>query len=278
MKEAFINGEFCPLSEAKISIFDRGFLFGDSIYEVMPIYNGHPFCLDRHLRRLLSNLEKVKIPIPIWNLKETISQIILKNGGNDLQVYLQITRGNQGIRKHDMPDDLPSSLIVFTLHNPYPTLKEREQGMSAKIVQDIRWSRCDIKTTSLLANILLNDEAISSGYDTAILVQDNLVAEGSTSNLFIVKDGAVFTPPLNHSCLPGITREVTVELIKQLNWPFFESQFSVDELLKADEVWLTNTTKEIFPIVKINEHYINNARMGSFCRLINEHYKTLVQK
>lgn len=279
MRLAFVNGEYCNLNEAKISLFDRGFLFGDAVYEVMPVYDGHHCFVDKHLKRLYSNLEKVKIAPPQWDLLQLINELILKNGGGDLQIYIQITRGNQGVRKHDIPSTLPSSVIAFTIHNKYPTLAEKEKGIKAKIVDDIRWSRCDIKTTSLLANILLNDEALVNGYDTSIIARENIITEGAAANIFIMsKEGTLKTSPLNKACLPGITREVTIELIKQLNWPFVETEFTIDELLEAQEVWITSTTKEIFPVIEIDSHIINEGAMGNYCRIINEHYKRLVSK
>ncbi|RUR11987.1 aminotransferase class IV [Legionella sp. km772] len=277
MRQAFINGEFCDLADAKISIFDRGFLFGDAIYEVLPVYNSRPFFVEKHLNRLYSNLEKVNIEKPLWDLNTLITQLIEKNGGGDLQVYIHITRGNQGFRKHDIPKDLPSSLIAFTIHNNYPTLMEKQSGLKAKIVEDIRWSRCDIKTTSLLANILLNDNAVVDGYHTSILSRNNIITEGSAANVFMVDaKGVIKTPPLNNSCLPGITRDITIEIIKQLKLPYLEIEFTVNELLNAQEAWITSTTKEIFPVIQINEHIINGGKIGTYCLRINDYYKKLV--
>lgn len=277
MRQTFINGTFCDLADAKISIFDRGFLFGDAVYEVLPVYNSQPFFVEKHLSRLYSNLEKVNIARPEWDLSLLINQLVEKNGGGDLQIYLHITRGNQGLRKHDIPKNLPSSLIAFTIHNKYPTLAEKQVGLKAKIIEDIRWSRCDIKTTSLLANILLNDESVSDGYHTSILARNNIITEGSAANVFMVdNDGIIKSPPLNHFCLPGITRAVTLELIEQLNLPYLETEFTVDELLNAREVWITSTTKEIFPVIQIDKQIINDGKMGDYCLTINNYYKKLV--
>lgn len=277
MKQAFINGTFSALADAKISIFDRGFLFGDAVYEVLPVYKGQPFFVEKHLKRLYANLEKVKIARPQWDLATLIPELVERNGGGDLQVYLHITRGNQGLRKHDIPENLSSSLMAFTIHNKYPSLEEKQLGLKARIVDDLRWSRCDIKTTSLLANILLNDEALSDGYQTAILARNNIITEGSAANVFMVDyDGVIKSPPLNNFCLPGITREVVVELIEELKLPYLEMEFSVDELLNAREVWITSTTKEIFPIIQIDSQLINDGKMGEYCFTINNYYKKLV--
>ncbi|TAL65150.1 MAG: D-amino acid aminotransferase [Legionella sp.] len=276
MKTAFINGDYFPLSEAKISIFDRGLLFGDGIYEVLPVYNGQVFFLDRHLKRLESNLDKIKIPMPNCDWQNMITQLITQNGSGDLQVYIQITRGDQGQRKHDIPSSLKPTLFAFTIHNKYPTLEEKLRGLKAKLLEDIRWLRCDIKSTSLLGNILLNDEAVSTGFQTSILMRDNQVTEGSTTNVFIVtQDGTIKTPPLNHLCLPGITREIAVELIQQLGWPLLEESFSCEELFAAKEVWAASTTKEIFPITQIDDKQIADGQAGAYWLKINELYNNL---
>jgi D-alanine transaminase len=168
---------------------------------------------------------------------------------------------------------------MFTIHNSYPNLNEKENGLKAKIVEDIRWKRCDIKTTSLIANILLNDEALSSDYQTAILVRDGLILEGSASNIFIVtKNGLIKTPPLSQLlCLPGITRQVTLELVNALNWECLEGDIEVSELFDAQEIWLTSTTKEIFPIIQIDESLINKGTVGNYWRAINQSYLNLIK-
>lgn len=274
---AFINGEYLNASEAKISIFDRGFLFGDSVYEVLPVYHGQAFFVDRHLKRLLSNLQKIKIALPNIDWKQLIKRLIVENKGGDLQIYIQITRGNQGIRKHDIPASIEPTIIAFTIHNTFPTAAEFAKGLSARLVEDIRWSRCDIKTTSLLANIMLNDEAVREGYQTAILMREGMISEGSTSNVFVVNaDGVVKTPPLANNCLPGITREIAIELIHQHDWPFLEAALSVEELVSSTEVWISSTTKEIFPVTKINDIAINNGQIGNFWRTLNQSYQQLV--
>lgn len=279
MNTAYVNGEYCKLSDAKISIFDRGFLFGDAVYEVLPVYHGQPFFVDRHIQRLNSNLKNIKIKPPEldWNL--LIQELITKNKADNLQIYIHVTRGNQGVRKHDITANINPTVIAFTIHNSFPTQAEKEQGLTAKLVKDNRWMRCDIKTTSLLANILLNDEAVSSGFQTSILVRDGIVTEGSTSNVFVVtKDKLIKTPNLNNFCLPGVTRQVAIELIKTLNWNFVETQIPVAELLEASEVWISSTTKEIFPITKIDDSLVNEGQVGKLWRIINESYQLLISR
>ncbi|KTD75088.1 D-amino acid aminotransferase [Legionella waltersii] len=279
MKYAFINGNFIEETNASISIFDRGFLFGDAIYEVLPVYNGRPFFLEKHLERLFSNLDKIKIPIPSYPFEEIIDQLIRKNGGDTMQVYLQITRGNQGIRKHDIPDSLEPTVVAFTLHNKFPSLEDKEKGMSAKLIEDFRWSRCDIKTTSLLANIMINHEAVSAGYLTSIMVRDGYITEGSTCNVFIVdSNDLIVTPPLNNLCLPGITRNIVLELIQKSNLKYTEANITIDDLYSAKEVWITSTTKEIFPIVTVNDKPINKGIIGGTWRILNNQFQQLLTK
>ena len=277
MKTAFINGEYLDLADAKISIFDRGFLFGDAVYEVLPVYNGKPFFVDRHLKRLESNLNKIKIEMPLFNWHELIDQLIKKNNSGDLQIYIQVTRGNQGVRKHDIPASLPPSIIAFTIHNRFPSATDKEKGLTATLLNDNRWLRCDIKTTSLIANILLNDEAVSGGYQTSILVRDGIVTEGSTSNVFLVtQDGIIKTPPLTNLCLPGITRQIAIELISDQNWKFSEEEINSSELFTAQEVWITSTTKEIMPVIQINDSLINSGKPGQYWQTIDKSYHQLI--
>lgn len=278
MTKAFLNGEFLDLADAKISVFDRGLLFGDGVYEVLPVYNGEPFFLDKHLLRLHSNLEKIKIPAPDIDWHAMIDRLIAENNAGDLQVYIQITRGNQGARKHDIPAQLVPTIIAFTLHTAYPTLQEKEKGLRAKLIEDTRWLRCDIKSTSLLGNILLNDDAVSAGYQTSILVRDGLVTEGSTSNVFVINQaGKIKTPPLDNLCLPGITRQLVKELLEENNIPLYEEPILEKELFAAQEVWITSTTKEVYPITQINNSLIGTGKAGPHWRTIETAYQRLIK-
>ncbi|WP_019216886.1 aminotransferase class IV [Legionella tunisiensis] len=180
----YLNGNYCTTEDAKISVFDRGFLFGDAVYEVLPVYNGRTFFVNSHLQRLESSLAHARIKVPSVNWHPIFHELIKRNGSGNLQIYLQITRGNQGIRKHDIPGELNPTIVAFTLHNPYPSFEAKNQGLHAILVEDIRWSRCNIKTTSLLANILTNDDAVSVGANTAILSREGFLTEGSASNVF----------------------------------------------------------------------------------------------
>ncbi|WP_133127328.1 D-amino acid aminotransferase [Legionella nagasakiensis] len=275
----YINEEYVTASKAKISVFDRGFLFGDSVYEVIPVYQGKVYFFARHMARLALSLKNIKMTMPSIDWQMIFQELIKRNGSGDMQIYLQITRGNQGKRHHDLPKNPAPTIIAFTLHVPYPTYAEKKVGIHAYLVNDIRWLRCNIKTTSMLANILLNDEAVSAGAQTAILTRDGFVTEGSTSNVFIVDaDGTICTPLKNNLCLPGITREIVIELITELNWPLAEKIISEDNLLNAQEVWLTSTTKEIFPITRINNKTIGSGYGGKYWQQLEAKFQQLIKQ
>jgi D-alanine transaminase len=274
----FLEGKYCQASDAKISIFDRSVLFGDSVYEVIPVYDGKPFFLDLHLDRLELNLKKLKMSKPAYDWPAILDELIQLNGGGDLQLYIQVTRGNPGSRKHDIPNNLKPTCFAFTLHNTYPTIEDKHRGLHAKLVDDIRWLRCDIKTTSLLGNVLVHDEALSVGADVALLTRNGFLTEGSATNFFIVdKQGIIKTPPLTNLCLPGITRHITIELIKQLKLPFIEEPISVQAVFTAAEVWITSTTKEIYPVATIDGIPVGKTRGSSYWEQLNNAYQLLIK-
>ncbi|KTC75231.1 D-alanine-aminotransferase [Legionella birminghamensis] len=276
-KFVYLNGQLIPSHEAKISIFDRGFLFADSVYEVIPVYTGRPFFLEQHLKRLQSSLEQARIASPSVDWENVLSKLIERNGNGDMQLYIQVTRGNQGMRKHDIPSDLQPTVIAFTIHNNFPGPLAAE-GLHAVILEDYRWHRCDIKTTALLANVLLNDDAVRQGGDTSILCRDGFITEGSASNIFLVgKDNIIRTPPLTHYCLPGITREITLNLIHSLKWKVLEEPIPVQDVFTASELWITSTTKEIYPVTRVNRLQIGDGKGGKYWQQINTRYKELVR-
>lgn len=274
----YIKGQFCNAQDAHISVFDRGLLFADSVYEVIPVYANQPFFVDRHLQRLALSLESSKIVPPCVDWPQLFAELIEANGGGDLQIYLQITRGNQGFRKHDIPPSLEPTVFAFTIHTPYPKFHDKKQGLKAKIVEDIRWQRCDIKTTSMLGHVLVNDEAVAAGFNTALLTRGGLLTEGSSSNVFIVNSqGVIRTTPLSNACLAGITRQICIELIQQLNFSFHEHEIPIQDIFSAEEVWITSTTKEIYPVTVINDHRIGKGVGGHYWTQLNESYQQLVK-
>ena len=245
----YLNGEWMPIEQAKIPVLDRGFIFGDGVYEVIPSYSGHPFRLREHLARLQSSLAGVRIENPYsaarWD--ELVREIVAKNPWEDQGVYLQVTRG-VAPRDHAFPKGVKPT--VFMMSNPLITPKQelRERGVAAITVADNRWLRCDIKSVSLLANCLLRQSAVDAGAAESVLLRDGMLTEGSASNIFLVKDGVIVTPPKSNFILPGITYDVVIELARANQLPLEIRQVSEAELRAADELWLTSSTKEVLPI------------------------------
>lgn len=274
----YLNGKYCKASEATISIFDRGLLFGDAIYEVIPVYRGRVFFLDRHLQRLERSLKDARIAFPQVDWLTVFKELVKQNGGGDMQIYLQISRGVQIIRKHDIPAQIDPSIFAFTLHTPYPSYADKQRGLRAKIVEDIRWQHCDIKSTSMLGNVLVNDDAVSAGFNTAILTRNGWLTEGATSNVFIVdQQGVIKTPPLNALCLAGITRQIALELIKTLQLPCVEHNIPIQEVFAARELWITSTTKEIYPITQIDGHQIGKGVAGPCWQQVEQQFQQWIQ-
>ena len=205
---AYLNGEYLPLEECKVSVLDRGFIFGDAIYELIPVYHFKPFYLQAHLARLARSLNQIKISNPhtddVWG--EIISSLIKQSELTQLSVYLQVTRG-VAKRDHAFPANI--SPTVFAMTNAWPAANPDmyEKGLTVVTAQDTRWDRCDIKATSLLANVMKKQQAVESNADEAILIRDGYALEGSATNVFVVKDGRVMTAPKNNLILPGITRD-----------------------------------------------------------------------
>lgn len=283
MSEAivYLNGEYLPLSEAKVPVLDRGFIFGDGVYEVIPAYNGQLFRLDEHLQRLQNSLTAVRIHNPYSDAewKRVLNKLLEKNPAEDSSIYLQITRG-VAERDHAFPANVTPT--VFAMAKPLVTTdaKAFNQGAAAITLDDIRWQYCNVKAITLLANILLRQSAIDEGAAEAILVRDGEVTEGAASNVFIVTDGVIKTPPKGARLLPGITRDLIVELARVQQLPIEEVNFSKTELMAADEIWITSSTKEIMPVVKLDDKTIGNGQPGPVTRKLFEifqDYKRLLK-
>lgn len=271
----YLNGEFMPLSEARVPVLDRGFIFGDGVYEVVPVYGKRPFRLDEHLDRLNNSLDATRIDNPYseseW--KKIMSQIITRNGVEDQSVYIQVTRG---VAKRDHPFPESTTPTVFMMSNPLVVTDEEtfNKGISAITLDDIRWRYCNIKAITLLPNILLRQTAIDEGAQEAILVRSGEITEGSASNVFIVIDGVVKTPPKSSRLLPGITRDLIVELAEQHGIKCIEANFSRTELEAADEIWVSSSTKEIMPVVKLNDEPVDNAEPGPVTRQMRDIFQS----
>ncbi|WP_068547506.1 D-amino acid aminotransferase [Thalassotalea crassostreae] len=269
----YLNGDLLAKEDAKVSVLDRGFLFADGIYEVIPVYNDKPFRLEQHLARLQYCLEQVDIDNPHSNIewKNIINTLIKRNGGGHLSIYLQITRGVSETRNHDKPSDINPT--VFLMASELIVDETNISTASAALLEDIRWQFCDIKSISLLGNMLLKNQAKAKGHSEAILHRNGQVTEGSTSNVFIVKHREVFTPPQNNLILGGITRDVIIELAEAAGLKVHQQKITVDELLAADEVWITSSSREISPVTNIDENIINNGNIGPVAKVLHQEFQ-----
>jgi D-alanine transaminase len=262
----FLNDQFLPAGEARVSVFDRGFMFGDGVYEVIPVYGRRLFRLPHHLQRLDASLAAIGLAQPLSHARwsEVLARLVrdgTAGGDGDMSVYLQVTRG-VAPRDHAYPKDVPPTVLAYAQALSYPEPAQVSRGVAAVTVVDPRWSRCDIKAIALLANVMMRQYAVERGAAEAILVRDGMVTEGSASNIFIVEGDTLLTPPKGPYILPGITRDLVVELAAAHGVPCQEAAFSEARLLAADEVWLTSSTKEIMPITRINDRVVGGGGAG----------------
>lgn len=259
----YLNGKYLSLDQACVPVLDRGFIFGDGVYEVIPVYAGKPFRLSHHLQRLSDSLAAIYLPNPLsdeaW--AERLSQVIDRNGGGDQSLYLQVTRG-VARRDHGFPGNVEPT--VFIMSNPFKPVDSKllEEGVAAITLEDIRWQYCHIKSIALLPNILLRQQALEADAAEAILLKDDKVTEGAASNVFIVLDGVLLTPPKAECLLPGITRDLVVELADQHGVPCEQREFNRDELLRAEEIWVTSSTREILPVTRLDGHPVGDGLPG----------------
>ena len=268
MNIAFLNGTYLPLEEAKISPLDRGFLFGDGIYEVVPSYAGKMVGFGPHIERMNSGLDAIGISLD-WSESDwadLCNQLIEKNGAGNLGIYLHVTRGADSKRFHGFPENITPTVFAFAFEiAPAPvadkTLAKKFKVSSSK---DLRWDRCQIKSTALLGNVLHFQQGQDQGNDETLLFNaDNQLTEASSCNAYIVKDGVVITPPLDNQLLPGITRHILLDILRRDGGIAVEERIvSMDEVRNADEVWITSSSKEIGAVVEIDGEPVSNGEVG----------------
>ena len=263
----FLNGEFMPMEEARVPVLDRGFIFGDGIYELVPVYSRTPFRLEGHLARMERSLSEVKIANPYSRAEWTkiIEQMIDRQSFDDQGVYWQITRG-VAKRDHAFPKNVRPT--VFMMSNPLvnPSKEVVENGAKAVSAQDFRWQRCDLKTISLIGNCMLRQLSAEEGAVETILFRDGKLTEASASNAYIVKDGVIATPPKDNLILPGITLDVVFDIVKRGNLPMEVREIAEAEVFGADEVWVTSSSKEIVAIVDLDGKTIGTGKPGPVFR------------
>jgi len=250
----YLNGEFMPLSEAKVSVMDRGFLFGDGVYEVIPVYSKRPFRPAEHLKRLQTSLDGIRLANPHSEAEwmTLIDRIVADADSPDHQVYLQVTRGVDEKRNHAFPKLIRPTVFMMSepLLPPPPELCR--QGITAVSATDNRWLRCDLKSISLLANCLLRQLAVEAGCAETLLFRDGFLSEGAASNIFVVKNSVLLAPAKTHLMLPGITYDVILELARAHGLPYEVRDVMESEVRSACELWMTSSTKEVLPIVSLD--------------------------
>lgn len=263
-KTVYLNSEFLPLKDAKISVMDRGFLFGDGVYEVIPVYNGHIFRVDEHLHRLENSLEEIRLENP-YSVEQWLAIFnTLLDKSLDQSIYLQITRGTADKRDHAFPEQVVPT--VFVMCSEVKPFAGKVTGIKAITLDDIRWEFCNIKAITLLPNILLRQEALDEGCAEAILIKQGYVTEGAASNVFAVIDGVLMTPIKNSSILSGITRDVILELAEKNAIPMSEQVIAQEALIDASEIWVTSSTREIIPVVELDGRPVGAGKPGPLFR------------
>ena len=265
---AYLNGQFLPLEEARVPVLDRGYLFGDGVYEVIPCYAGKPFRFPAHWRRLQQSMSSIRIAA---NLDEASCAAIVgrllelnQHLGTELAIYLQVTRGVAGKRAHGLPKDCDPTILAFVWPLPGVSDDIRKHGVSAVTETDYRWRRCDIKSIALLANVMLADTALSNGHNENILHRDNIVTEGASSNVFAIIDGQAFTPPCSDDILEGVTRNFVIELLSLAGLECTEANFSLNQLRQAEEIWITSSTRELYPVTRLDGAPVGQGKPGTY--------------
>ena len=271
---AFLNGEYLPLADCKISPLDRGFIFGDGIYELLPVYESKAFYLDQHLQRLQRSMAEIRIknPYTLDEWQSLIENLIQQSEHEDLSIYIQVTRGIAP-RDHVFPQDTQAT--VFAMANPLPKVVEEQLQNGVELItsEDIRWQRCDIKVISLLANILAKQDAVQASAAEAIMVRDDHALEGAASNLFVIRDGTVYTHPKDNLVLPGITRDFVLELLDELGIECNEQAIPKQWLYTSDELWITSSIKEVLPATKIDQKVVADGKPGELWKKTYDLYQ-----
>jgi len=278
LQEVYLNGEFLPPDQAKVSVFDRGFVFGDGVYEVIPAFGGRLFRLPQHLARLEASLAAIRMrnPRSVAEWGEIFTRLLAANGAADQAIYLQITRG-VAPRDHAFPPNATPTVFAYAQPIKYPPAEQIAEGVAAVCAEDIRWRRCDIKAIALLANALLRQQAIDQGAVEAILVRDGFVTEGAASNIFVVRGDRLITPPKGPFILPGVTRDLVVEIARAHKIACDERPVSLEMLRTADEIWLTSSTKEILAITRLDGRAVGGGRPGPWHARLFTLYKEYKQ-
>jgi D-alanine transaminase len=276
---AYLNGEFLPLDQARVSVLDRGFIFGDGVYEVIPVYSRRPFRLPEHLRRLQHSLDAVRLGNPMTDAEWTrlIHDLVARHAGEDQSVYLQVTRG---VAKRDHAFPKEGKPTVFMMSSPLvtPARELVDTGVPCITATDYRWLKCDVKSVSLLANCLLRQSAVDAGAAEVILFRDGCLTEASASNVFVVRNGKLIAPPKDHLILPGITYDVVLELAAASGITVELRAIPEHEVRSADELWVTSSTKEVLAVSTLDGKPVGNGRPGPMFRTVLQAFQEFKRK
>ena len=270
----YLNGALLDITQATVSVLDRGFLFGDGVYEVIPVYGRRPFRLAGHLRRLQQSLDGIRLANPhsVAEWTAIIEQVVAAQTFADQGLYLQITRG-PGPRDQAFPAVVQPTVFAMSTPLMPPPAELRASGVSAITAEDIRWARCDLKTTSLVANCLLRQLSADVDASETVLLREGFLVEGAVSSIFIVDRGVIRTPPLSQYMLPGITYDVVLEICVEQGWAHRVAPIMVAELRGAEEIWLTSSSREILPIVMLDGVAVGAGSPGPLYQRIYECYQ-----
>ncbi|MDE2260256.1 MAG: D-amino acid aminotransferase [Betaproteobacteria bacterium] len=276
MSDIYLNGRFMPLEQAQVPVMDRGFIFGDGVYEVIPVYDRIPLALERHLDRLANSLEGVRIPNPLTRTawKMLIQQLIAREPEATQSIYLHVTRG-VAPRDHAFPKDTTPTVFAMAKPMAPPPAGWLHQGVKAITHNDFRWLKCHLKTTALLANVLLRQMAVEAGAVECLLIREGYLTEGAASNVLAVVDGVLLAPPRNHLLLPGITYDLVLEIAARHGIPFEERPVTESELRRASEIMMTSSTREIVPITLLDDQPVGNGLPGPLSKKLLSLYQEL---
>jgi D-alanine transaminase len=274
MSIVYLNGSYVAADKASISVLDRGFLFADSIYDVIPIFHGSPLRAEQHLARLNENLEKIhlKSPHTITEWQHIVNQVTERYDNKTLMIYIQVSRGPKAVRNHNIPESYEPTVLVAPFDMP-----PRHESIDAVTMEDLRWKACHIKANTLLSNVMAKEYAKQQGVTDTIFVCDGNAIEGTSSNLFIAKDNTLFTPPLSANILPGVTRSLVIEIANNHEIALKEENISLAALEGADEIFLTSSTQDVLPVTRLNNQNVGTGKPGAMGIKLNALFEQLKQ-
>ena len=269
LNTCYLNGQFQDIGSAKISVLDRGFIFGDAVYEVIPICDGVPFGLEQHLARLNNSLAAIQMPLPLpsqeW--KPLLEELVSRNGGGNQSIYLQISRG-VAPRDHAITRETTPTILMFAMRAGVAV----SEAVSAISAEDPRWQHCDIKATSLLANVLLRTEASDADAYETILFRDGILTEGAASNVFVVIDGKIYTPKADKRILAGVTRQFLLDALRGTEWEVLEQDIDKQMFARVSEMWVTSSTRDLVPVIELDNKPLGGGEIGDVYQQVSKRF------